>query len=36
MDNIFLQIITPTDVFYDGEVSFVEYNTTEGYVGMFL
>ena len=35
MDNIFLQIITPTDVFYDGEVSFVEYNTTEGYVGIF-
>lgn len=34
MDKCFLQIITPNKVLYDGEVSMVEYNTTEGYVGV--
>lgn len=34
MDKCFLQIITPNKVLYDGEVSMVEYNTVEGYVGV--
>ena len=34
MDKCFLQIITPNKVLYDGEVRMVEYNTTEGYVGV--
>ena len=35
MDSVYLQIITPNNIFYDGLVSMVEYNTTEGYVGVY-
>lgn len=34
MDSIKLQIITPEKVFYEGDVTMLEYNTTEGYVGV--
>ena len=34
MDSIKLQIITPQKVLYDGDVTMIEYNTTEGYVGV--
>ena len=34
MDSIKLQIITPEKILYDGEVAMIEYNTTEGYVGV--
>lgn len=30
-----LQVITPERIFYQGEVSFVEMNTTEGEVGIY-
>lgn len=34
-DNIFkLRIITPDRVFYEGDVSMVEFNTTEGEIGV--
>ena len=33
--NLFtLKIITPDRVFYEGEVSMVEFNTTEGEIGV--
>lgn len=35
VDNSFqLRIITPDRVFYEGEVSMVEFNTTEGQIGV--
>lgn len=34
MVDFFLQIITPTEKFYDGRIEWVEYNTTDGYVGV--
>lgn len=35
-NNLFkLRIITPDRVFYEGEVSMVEFNTTEGEIGVF-
>ncbi len=34
MSDFFLQIITPTEKFYDGRIDWVEYNTTDGYVGV--
>ncbi|MCI6677137.1 MAG: ATP synthase F1 subunit epsilon [Clostridiales bacterium] len=30
-----LQVITPERIFYEGETSFVEMNTTEGEVGIY-
>lgn len=34
-DNLFqLKIITPDRVFYEGKVSMVEFNTTEGEIGI--
>ena len=34
-DNLFqLKIITPERIFYEGEVSMVEFNTTEGEIGV--
>ena len=34
-NNLFtLKIITPSRVFYEGEVSMVEFNTTEGEIGV--
>ncbi len=34
-NNLFtLKIITPNRVFYEGEVSMVEFNTTEGEIGV--
>ena len=35
MEKFKLQIITPQKILYDNDVSFVEYNTTEGYVGVY-
>ena len=32
--NFQLRIITPDRVFYEGEVSMVEFNTTEGQIGV--
>lgn len=34
MNKIRLQIISPEKVLYDGECTMLEYNTTEGYVGV--
>ena len=34
MSDFFLQIITPTEKFYDQRIEWVEYNTTDGYVGV--
>lgn len=34
MDKIRLQIISPNKVMFDGECTMIEYNTTEGYVGV--
>ena len=35
-NNLFkLKIITPERVFYEGEVSMVEFNTTEGEIGIY-
>ena len=35
-NNLFtLRIITPARVFYEGEVSMVEFNTTEGEIGVY-
>ena len=34
-DNLFkVQIITPERIFYDGEASMIEFNTTEGEIGV--
>ena len=30
-----LKIITPDRVFYEGEASMVEFNTTEGEIGVY-
>ena len=34
MDKVRLQIISPYKVVFDGECTMIEYNTTEGYVGV--
>ncbi len=35
-NNLFkLKIITPERVFYEGEISMVEFNTTEGEIGIY-
>lgn len=34
MNKFYLQIITPKKVIFDGECTMLEYNTTEGYVGI--
>ncbi len=35
-DNLFkVQIITPERVFFEGEASMIEFNTTEGEIGVF-
>ena len=34
-DNFTLKIITPERVFYEGSVSMVEFNTTEGEIGVY-
>ena len=34
MDKMRLQVIAPKRVLFDGECTMVEYNTTEGYVGV--
>ena len=34
MSTIKLQVISPEKVIYNGECTMVEYNTTEGYVGV--
>ena len=34
MDKIRLQVIAPKRVVFDGECTMIEYNTTEGYVGV--
>ena len=33
--NFRLKVITPERVFYDGDVNMVEFNTTEGEVGIY-
>lgn len=33
--NFTLKIITPERVFYEGPVSMVEFNTTEGAIGIY-
>ena len=36
-DNLFdLKIITPDRVFYSGKASFLELNTVEGEIGIYL
>ena len=35
MKTFRLQIIAPNKIFYDGECTMVEYNTMEGYVGVY-
>ena len=35
MDNFRLQIITPERVFFDGDAYMVEFNTTEGEIGVY-
>lgn len=35
MDNFRLQIITPERIFFDGDVYMVEFNTTEGEIGVY-
>lgn len=32
--NFYLRIITPDRIFYEGEVEMVEFNTTEGEIGV--
>jgi len=34
-DNFTLKIITPERVFYEGPVTMVEFNTTEGEIGIY-
>ncbi len=34
MDKVRLQVIAPKRVIFDGECTMIEYNTTEGYVGV--
>ncbi len=34
MNTMRLQIITPRKVLFDGDCTMIEYNTTEGYVGV--
>lgn len=34
MNTVRLQVISPKGVVYDGECTMLEYNTTEGYVGV--
>lgn len=34
MNKIRLQIISPRKILFDGECTMLEYNTTEGYVGI--
>ena len=35
-DNLFeLKVITPERVFFEGPVSMVEFNTTEGEIGVY-
>ena len=34
-DTFKLKVITPERVFYDGEVEMVEFNTTEGEIGIY-
>ena len=34
-NRFLLKVITPERVFYDGEVSMVEFNTTEGEIGIY-
>lgn len=34
MNKMRLQIISPSRILYDGECTMLEYNTTEGYVGI--
>ena len=34
MTDFSLQIITPTEKFFDDRIEWVEYNTTDGYVGV--
>ena len=34
-DGMKLQIVTPTERFYDGEVTMVELTTTEGDIGIY-
>ena len=34
MNKMRLQIISPSKILYDGECTMLEYNTTEGYVGV--
>ena len=33
--NFRLKVITPERVFYDGDVNMVEFNTTEGEIGVY-
>ena len=35
MKNLHLEIITPEEVFYSAEASMVEFNTTEGEIGVY-
>lgn len=35
MDNFRLQIITPERIFFDAEAYMVEFNTTEGEIGVY-
>ena len=35
MENFSLRIITPERVFYEGQVGMVEFNTTEGEIGIY-
>lgn len=35
MDNFKLKIITPERVFFEGEAHMVEFNTTEGEIGVY-
>ena len=35
MDNFRLQIITPERIFFDGDAYMVEFNTTEGEIGVY-
>ena len=35
MKTFKLQIIAPNKIFYDGVCTMVEYNTMEGYVGVY-
>ena len=34
-NKFLLKIITPDRIFYEGEVSMVEFNTTEGEIGIY-